>query len=224
MAWVRLSGWSSNGLSFSFRAPRCLRLSAADLRRLAPARACGRSRSALPGDSGKADSKSAERQRMENAGQIGPAPSDARWQSAAGGGPKVSANPGPRDNPAKRFSWGEDEHRNERAFGVSRKRGIWRLRGRGPAPNADTDSTSQGLLLGPPYHKQIRHKVPFCAQAFSFPPLRRRLKVNCPAGAREAPLEGFFDAVKEKWGPHPPSPRGGTLSDELLLVDHQLEL
>ena len=73
-----------------------------------------------------------------------------------------------------------------------------------PAPNADADSTSRGLLLGPPYHKQIRHTVPFCAKAFSFPPLRRRLKVNGPAGAREAPLEGFFDAVKEKWGPCPP--------------------
>ena len=117
---------------------------------------------------------------------------------------KFQQDRGPRENPAKRFSWGEDERRNERAFGVSRKRGIWRLRGRGPAPNADADSTSQGLLLGPPYHKQIRHTVPFCAKAFSFPPLRRRLKVNCPAGAREAPLEGFFDAVKEKWGPCPP--------------------
>ena len=78
---------------------------------------------------------------------------------------KFQQDRGPRENPAKRFSWGEDERRNERAFGVSRKRGICRLRGRGPAPNADADSTSQGLLLGPPYHKQIRHTVPFCAQA-----------------------------------------------------------
>ena len=78
---------------------------------------------------------------------------------------KFQQDRGPRENPAKRFSWGEDERRNERAFGVSRKRGIWRLRGRGPATNADADSTSQGLLLGPPYHKQIRHTVPFCAQA-----------------------------------------------------------
>ena len=44
----------------------------------------------------------------------------------------------------------------------------------------------------------------FGHKAVSFPPLRRRLKGNCPAGAREAPLEGFFDAVKEKWGPCPP--------------------
>ena len=36
------------------------------------------------GGSGKADSRSAERQRMEEAGQIGPAPSDARRQSVAG--------------------------------------------------------------------------------------------------------------------------------------------
>ena len=42
-------GWSLYGPCFSFRAPRCLRLSAAALRRLAPARACGRSRLALPG-------------------------------------------------------------------------------------------------------------------------------------------------------------------------------
>ena len=99
--WVRLSGWSSNGLSFSFRAPRYLLLSAAALRRLAPARACGRSRLALPGDSGKADSKPAERQRMENAGQIGLAPSDARWQSVAGGQPKISAGQGPPRKPSE---------------------------------------------------------------------------------------------------------------------------
>ena len=43
-----------------------------------------------------ADSKSAERQRREEAGQIGLAPSDARRQSIAGGGPKISANPSPR--------------------------------------------------------------------------------------------------------------------------------
>ena len=53
-------------------------------------------RYALPGGSGKADSRSAERQRRENAGQIGLASPDARWQSVAGGGPKVSARPNPR--------------------------------------------------------------------------------------------------------------------------------
>ena len=76
---------------------------------------------------------------------------------------KFQQDRGPRENPAKRFSWGEDERRNERAFGVSRKRGIWRLRGRGPAPNASTESFLRSLLLEPPYHKQIRHTVPFCA-------------------------------------------------------------
>ena len=149
-------------------------------------------RYAMPGGNGKADSKLAERQRMENAGQIGPAPSDARKHFVAGGGPKVSANPGPRENPAKRFSWGEDEHRNERAFGVSRKRGIWRLRGRGPAPNADTDSTSQGPLLGPPYHKQIRHKVPFCAQTFSFPPGAAATEGELPRRGKRSPSGGVL--------------------------------
>ena len=39
-----------------------------------------------------------------------------------------------------------------------------------PAPSADADSTSQGLLLGPPHHKQIRHNVPFCAKRLFLPP------------------------------------------------------
>ena len=35
---------------------------------------------------------------------------------------------------------------------------------------------------------------------FSFPPCTAQ-KVNCPEGAREAPLEGFlFDVLKRKWG------------------------
>ena len=34
-----------------------------------------------------------------------------------------------------------------------------------PAPNASTESFPRSLLLGPPYHKQIRRKAPFCAQA-----------------------------------------------------------
>ena len=65
-----------------------------------------------------------------------------------------------------------------------------------PAPNADADSTSQGLLLGPPYHKQIRHTVPFCAQA-PFPLDRAR------------PVS-FSAQPKRKWGVHPPSPGQGT--------------
>ncbi len=109
---------------------------------------------------------------------------------------KFQQDRGPRENPAKRFSWGEDERRNERAFGVSRKRGIWRLRGRGPAPNADADSTSQGLLLGPPYHKQIRHTVPFCAKA-PFPLDRAR------------PVS-FSAQPKRKWGCIPRPPGQGT--------------
>ena len=37
---------------------------------------------------------------------------------------------------------------------------------------------------------------------FSFPPCTAQ-KVNCPAGAREAPLEGFlFGVSKRKWGVH----------------------
>ena len=144
-AWGLLSGWWTDLTSVSFRAFRC-------------AKRC-------LGGSGKADSRPAERQRRVEADQIGPAPSDARNQSSRVQDRKFQQDRDPRENPAKRFSWGEDEHRNERAFGVSRKRGIWRLRGRGPAPSADADSTSQGLLLGPPHHKQIRHNVPFCAQA-----------------------------------------------------------
>ena len=34
---------------------------------------------------------------------------------------------GPQRNPAKRFRWGEDEQRNERVFGLNRKRAIWSL-------------------------------------------------------------------------------------------------
>ena len=74
-------GWSSDLTSVSFRAPRfaqrCL------------------------GGSGKADSRSAERQRREEAGQIGPAPSDARKQSVAGGQPKISAGQGPPRKPSE---------------------------------------------------------------------------------------------------------------------------
>ena len=54
---------------------------------------------------------------------------------------------GPHENPAERFSWGEDEHRNERAFGVSRKREIWRLRG--PRPTLYSASTTQVSCWGP---------------------------------------------------------------------------
>ena len=61
---------------------------------------------------------------------------------------KFQQDRGPRENPAKRFSWGEDERRNERAFGVSRKRGIWRLRGRGPAPNAKQADYIRRLVKG----------------------------------------------------------------------------
>ena len=123
---------------------------------------------------------------------------DARQQCVAGCTPACfSKTGGPRENPAKRFSWGEDEHRNERAFGVSRKRGIWRLRGRGPAPNASTESFPRSLLLGPPYHKQIRHTVPFCAQA-PFPLDRAR------------PVS-FSAQPKRKWGVHPPSPWSGDI-------------
>ena len=36
-----------------------------------------------------------------------------------------------------------------------------------PAPNAEFDNDHHGLLLGPPYFKQIRREAPFCAQAIS---------------------------------------------------------
>ena len=45
---------------------------------------------------------------------------------------------GPRANPAKRIARGEEEQRNERAFGFSRKRRIWSLRRRGGLGNAPT--------------------------------------------------------------------------------------
>ena len=115
-------------------------------------------------------------------------------------GRKFQQDRGPCENPAKRFSWREDERRNERAFCVSRKRGIWRLRGREPSPNADSDLTSQGLSLGPPYHKQIRHAVPFGAQAPFFSTAAARLKLNCPVGAKESPPEGFFGRNPKKRG------------------------
>ena len=109
-------------------------------------------------------------------------------------GRKFQQDRGPCENPAKRFSWREDERRNERAFCVSRKRGIWRLRGRGPAPNASTESFPRSLLLEPPYHKQIRHNVPFCAQA--------------PFFSTAAAATFLWAQPKEKWGPHP-RPVGG---------------
>ena len=71
-----------------------------------------------------------------------------------------------------------------------------------PAPNASTESFSRSLLLGPPYHKQIRRKAPFCAQApflltvngrFLFGAGEKKMGVQLPApqsGAIPRPLGG----------------------------------
>ncbi len=121
-------GWSMKGLSFWPRAFRYLRLSAAALRRLAPARACGRSRSALPG------------WQREGRFEVG--------RAAAAGKRRSNRSCTPR-----------------RTQAVRRGRMTERFSKSEPAPNAPTESFPCSLLLGPPYHKQIRRKAPFCAQA-----------------------------------------------------------
>ena len=121
-------GWSSYGPCFSFRAPHCLRLSAAALRRLAPARACGRSRLALPG------------WQREGRFEVGRAAAAGRCRSNRSCTLRLTQAVR-RGRMTERFSKSES------------------------APNASTESFSRSLLLGPPYHKQIRRKAPFCAQA-----------------------------------------------------------
>ena len=121
-------GWSSYGPCFSFRAPHCLRLSAAALRRLAPARACGRSRLALPG------------WQREGRFEVGRAAAAGRRRSNRSCILRLTQAIR-RGRMTERFSKSES------------------------APNASTESFSRSLLLGPPYHKQIRRKAPFCAQA-----------------------------------------------------------
>ena len=108
--------------------PRCLRLSAAALRRLAPARACGRSRLALPG------------WQREGRFEVGRAAAAGRRRS-------------------------NRSCTIRRTQAVRRGRMTERFSKSEPAPNASTESFSRSLLLGPPYHKQIRRKAPFCAQA-----------------------------------------------------------
>ena len=113
---------------FSFRAPHCLRLSAAALRRLSPARACGRSRLALPG------------WQREGRFEVGRAAAAGRRRSNRSCILRLTQAVR-RGRMTERFSKSES------------------------APNASTESFPRSLLLGPPYHKQIRRKAPFCAQA-----------------------------------------------------------
>ena len=139
----RLSGWLSYGCCSSFRAPvatwsrkacgkpPALRSLLLPLLAL-PFSATGGGRARPPASlSAAREVRGATAE--GDADQIGFVAQSRNSRSRANDW-KLQQNRGPRENPAQRFSWGEDERRNERAFGVSRKRGIWRLRGRGPRP------------------------------------------------------------------------------------------
>ena len=64
------------------------------------------------------------------------------------------------------------------------------------------------IFVGSPYRPLLRmgeltQMCQLIPDIFSFPPCTAQ-KVNCPEGARDAPLEGFlFDVSKRKWGVHP---------------------
>ena len=73
------------------------------------------------------------------------------------------------------------------------------------------------IFVGSPYRPLLRmgeltQMCQLIPDIFSFPPCTAQ-KVNCPEGARDAPLEGFlFDVSKRKWGAHPAwtMPPGGS--------------
>ena len=64
------------------------------------------------------------------------------------------------------------------------------------------------IFVGSPYRPLLRmgeltQMCQLIPDIFSFPPCTAQ-KVNCPEGARDAPLEGFlFDVSKRKWGVRP---------------------
>ena len=75
-----------------------------------------------------------------------------------------------------------------------------------PRPSGSHRKSAGTISRRPSYLSKLARTCKFALNIFSFPPGAAQ-KVNCPAGAREAPLEGFLFDVS-MWGPRR-APRGG---------------
>ena len=86
----------------------------------------------------------------------------------------------------------------------------------GSAPNAWTESFPRSLLLGPPYHKQIRRTAPFCVPApflltvngrFLFGATEKKMGVHSRAAKRHTPVPAPWAAPGAGFPPLPPCKR-----------------
>ena len=75
-----------------------------------------------------------------------------------------------------------------------------------PRPSGSHRKSAGTISRRPSYLSKLARTCKFALNIFSFPPGAAQ-KVNCPAGAREAPLEGFLFDVSMR-GPRR-APRGG---------------